>query len=138
MSQVPENAVTQADLAVWYKLNEELKRLKGQEALLRQKIFKGMFLNPHEGTNSVDLPDGYVLKGKHNINRDIDPGALDALRPELKKAKILVDQLVRYKPELKIALYRELTDEQRQLFDQALIIKDGMPGLEIVMPKRRT
>lgn len=138
MSQLPENAVTQADLAAWYEMSEQIKALKGKEMLLRQKIYKGLFHDPKEGTNSVDLADGYVLKGKRTINREIDPGALQALREKFTEAGILTDELVQYKPSLKIKEYRTLTEEQMHLFDQALIIKDGAPALEIVLPKRRS
>lgn len=137
MSLLPENAVTQADLAAWYEMSKQIQELKGKEMLLRQKIFKGLFKDPKEGTNSLDLPDGYVLKGKRTVNREVDPGSLQAMREEFAKAGIVTDAVVQYKPSLKISEYRTLTEEQRKLFDQALIVKDGAPALEIVLPKRR-
>lgn len=136
--QLMHEQVTQADLDKWHELNEQLKKIKGEEITLRLKIFKGMFHNPVEGTNSIPLAEGWVLKGKHTINRSIDIGALSALREEFTKAGIHTDEVVKYKPELKIAAYRTLTEEQRHLFDQALVVKDGSPALEIVLPKRRT
>src|SRR5690606_18346745 len=127
---------TQADLERWYIVQEELSKLKNEEQLLRQKIFKGMFHNPEEGVNTIPLADGFVLKGKRVINRTVDEAAFKSSIEELAKHGIRTDEIVRYKPELVISAYRKLTEEQRHLMDTVLIIKDGMPGLEIVKPKR--
>lgn len=137
MALIPENTVSQEDLAEWYKLQEELKKVKAREMLLRTKIFKNCFPDPEEGTNNFNLPDGYVLKGKHTINRDVDPGAFQAMREQFTQAGIHPDTLVQWKPSLKIKEYRELTAEQLHLFDQCLIVKPGSPALEIVLPKKR-
>ena len=137
MVEIPENEVTQADLAEWYKMQEEMKKLRAREMILRQKIFKFYFPNPNEGTNNHNMPDGYVLKGKHTINRDVDPGAFQVLRKTFEEAGIHPDALVQYKPSLVKREYNTLTEEQKRLFDQALIVKPGSPALEIVLPKRR-
>lgn len=136
MSQIPENTVTQADMERWYIVQEQLSKLKNEEQMLRNKIFKGMFTNPVEGTNTVELEDGYALKGKRVINRTVDEAAFKASVEELAKNGIATDRIIKFKPELVVKEYRTLTDEQRNLFDCVLIIKDGMPGLEIVKPKR--
>ena len=138
MSDIPANTVTQEDLNEWYKLAAELKRVKAAEMLLRQKIFKSYFPDPKEGTNSHPLADGWVLKGKYPINREVDQGSLAAYKEKFVEAKINADALVQYKPELKLSAYRELTEDQRQLFDHALIVKPGSPALEIVLPAKAT
>lgn len=136
MVNIPENQVTQQDMERWYTVQEQLSKLKNEEQLLRKKIFAGMFHDPVEGTNSVDLADGFVLKGKRVINRAVDDAAFKASIEELAKSGIPTDQIVKYKPELVTSAYRKLTAEQMHLMDTVLIIKDGMPGLEIVKPKR--
>lgn len=136
MSEIPANAVTQDDLNEWYKLAAELKRVKAAEMLLRQKIFHAYFPAPKEGTNSHPLADGWVLKAKYPINREVDQGALAAYKEKFVEANINADALVQYKPELRLSAYRELTEEQRQLFDHALIVKPGSPALEIVLPAK--
>ncbi len=136
MTAIPPNVVTQEDLSQWFVMQEQLKKLKASEMLLRQKIFGFYFPAPKEGTNSVPLPDQYVLKGKYTVNREIDPGALQAMRERFALANVSADKLVQYKPSLVLSEYRTLTEEQRQLFDQALIIKPGSPALEIVLPAK--
>ena len=136
MTNIPANTVTQEDLAEWYRLQEELKKVRAAEMLLRQKIFGAYFPSPTEGTNSAPLADGWVLKGKHTINREIDPGALGAMKEQFAQAGIAADSMVQYKPSLVLKEYRTLTEEQRQLFDRALIVKPGSPALEIVLPAK--
>lgn len=136
MTELPKNTVTQEDLTKWYELKEELARVKASEMLLRQKIFAGYFPAPVEGTNDAPLADGYVLKGKYSITRDVDPGAIGALKDQLLEAGIKADALVQYKPSLVLKEYRTLTKEQQDLFDQCLIVKPGSPALEIVLPKK--
>jgi len=135
MTNIPTNTVTQADLEEWYRLQEDLRRIRASEMLLRQRIF-GAYFPPVEGTNSAPLADGWVLKGKHTINRDIDLGALGAMKEQFAEAGISADALVQYKPSLVLKEYRTLTEEQRQLFDRALIVKPGSPALEIVLPAK--
>lgn len=136
MTSIPANTITPADLIEWDRLQEELKRIKTAEMLLRQKIFAAYFPTPKEGTNDAPLAAGWVLKGKYTINREVDPGALGALRPQLVEAGIKADDLVQYKPSLVLKEYRTLTAEQAQLFDQVLIVKPGSPALEIVLPAK--
>ena len=142
MTTIPENTVTQEDLSQWYQLQEQLKKLKAAELLLRMKIFKGMIKDPKEGTNTVPLAEGWVLKGKHVINRDVDQAALTvntAVDPATHMSRlsangIHVEQLIKWKPELVTKNYRTLTAEQQKIFDECLIIKEGSPQLEIMLP----
>ena len=142
MATLPENQVTQQDLEIWYKQQEQLKALKASEMLLRTKIYKGLFINPVEGTNTVPLSEGWVIKAKRIIQRDIDAAALQAntaLDPETKMSRLSANgmdasRLIKWKPELVTKEYRLLSEEQLKVFDECLIIKDGSASLEIVMP----
>lgn len=136
MTLIPGNEVTMEDLKEWYRLQDELKVIRKTEMLLRTKIFQGLFVEPKEGTNSMNLPDSYVLKAKHNITRELDPGAFAANRDRFVAAGIYPDTMVQYKPSLVLSAYRELTSEQAMLFDECLIIKPGSPSLEIVLPAK--
>lgn len=137
MTQIPANAVTQEDLNAWSEMQKQLGALKSAEMLLRTKIFKGLFPNPVEGTNSVPLgTEGWQIKAKYPINRKPDVALLTARAQELREAGIPLDSVIRAVPELATGEYRKLTDEQRHLLDQVMEIKPGSPALEIVLPKR--
>ena len=123
-------------LSEWYVMVGQLKKLKDAEMTARKRIFAWFFPEPKEGTNTAPLPDQWVIKGKYPIARDLDIGAFNALRPQMEKLGVNIDTLVEYKPALKVAVYRELTEEQQKMFDRCLIIKPGSPGLEIELPAK--
>lgn len=143
MTAIPENTVTQKDLEEWYRLKEQLASVKSAEMMLRLKIYKGLFVAPKEGTNTVPLGDqGWVIKAKRVINRDVDQAALQhsmaideaTQMSRLSSNGIHVEQLIKWTPELVTKAYRLLTEEQVKIFDEVLVIKDGSPALEIVLP----
>lgn len=146
MVELPEGTlepVKPEDLVTWFKMQDELARLKANEALLRSRIFRHYFTDPKEGVNNVELNDGTgaVIKGEYKINRSIDVGQMEALKAAQQAEsyngpKVNFDVLIKLKPELSITEYKKLTAEERLFVDQALIIKPGAPGLEIVIPKR--
>ncbi len=136
MVLVPENGVTQADIEQWYYLHQEKKRITASEMLLRKKIFGALFPNAVEGTNKHDLGDGYFINAQFAYTREIDPGALQAYREKLVELKVNPEKLINYKPSLVKSQYNLLTQEQKDAFDNVLIIKPGSPTLDIVKPKR--
>lgn len=144
-----ETSVTPAELSKWYLLKKQLAEVKTAESLMRSRIAKFFFPTPDEGTNTHPLKDGTGanLKMVHTIDRKVDEGELEALREALAKAEdnrednlhgleFDFSKLIVWKPELKIAEYRKLTDAQREVFDRVLVVKPGMPQLDITIPKR--
>lgn len=136
MVEIPENEVTQKDLDTWFLAKKELAKLKVSEMLLRTKIFKFFFKAPKEGTNKFELADHWELKAVHSIDRKVDHAAFVALKDQLVANGISPQKIVEYKPELKLSEYRELTEEQRHIVDQFLIIKPGSPQLDITLPAK--
>ena len=136
MVAIPANTATQADLEQWFMLADQLKKIKAEEMVLRQRIFDTYFPAPMEGTNTATLPDGFALKGKYTVNREVDIAAFTANRAYFQETGIPMDSMVQFKPSLVLSAYRTLTAEQAQLFDQCLIVKPGSPALEIVQPKK--
>lgn len=144
MTAIPENTVTTDDLVEWNKLQDDLRRIKASEMLLRMKIYKHYFPaeTTTEGTNNVDLAAGWLLKAKRTIDRKVDLPVLQAfatkpsadLPSKLEQVAINLDNIIEWEPKLKLRAYRALTPEQLVVFDQVLTIKDGAPGLEIVLP----
>jgi len=106
-----------------------------EELRLRKAVVKAFFPNAQEGANNKPLLGGYTLKAGVTLTRKVDPAALDALSSEFEELLISKDKLLDYKPSLKVSAYRELSSAQRHLFDQALIVTDGSPTLEIAPPK---
>lgn len=66
----------------------------------------------------------------------MDAAAFAVNRERFAQHGMSPDTLVNWKPSLSVSAYRELTKEQRQMFDECLSIKPGTPSLEIVLPAR--
>lgn len=144
-----ETAVTPAELSKWYLLKKQLAEVKTAESLMRSRIAKFFFPTPDEGTNTHPLKDGTGanLKMVHTIDRKVDEGELAALKAALEAAasnpednlhgmELPFDDLIVWKPELKIGAYRKLSEAQREVFERVLVVKPGMPQLDITIPKR--
>lgn len=150
MAELEEaQAVTPAELSKWYLLKKQLAEVKTAESLMRSRIAKFFFPAPDEGTNTHPLKDGTGanLKMVHTIDRKVDEGELEALKAALAEAaedeknnlhglELPFDELIVWKPELKIGAYRKLTEAQQAVFDRVLVVKPGMPQLDITIPKR--
>ncbi len=119
--------------ADWQELKESIRLLVAQEKALRARIVADAFPVLKEGVNRLVL-SGVEIVVNHTINRAVDEAILSDAKfsARLKALKISADELVRFKPELNLRPYRKLTKEQLQIFDGALIIKDGANELEIL------
>jgi hypothetical protein len=145
MSEIPDSKATVETLALWYKTREELDKLKAKEALLRPVIYKTYFPNPSEGTNTFVLPDQYQLKAIRKIDRKVDEATMHQFNAPIEgknvskfeEVEVSSSRLFKPKYELVISEYRKLTEEQLKVVDQVLIIKDGMPQLDITPPSTR-
>lgn len=153
---IPPNQLCLEDIDEWQLAKDELARVKAKEALLRSKVYTFLFTAPVEGTNYVQIANGPKLKATRKIDRKPDQAQIDVMKkltvgemrtfltqlkidhtffedsvPVVTALNIAVDKLLEYKPELVTKEYRELTAEQRAVFEMCLVIKDGSPQLEI-------
>ena len=127
---------TEADLAEWYKLQEQLRNLKFQEMFLRRHIFSSFFPGATEGSHVVPISNGFELVAKVPYDYKVDEASFKALKEEFEKAGLAADKLVRWKPELEKRQYNTLTAEEKLLFDQCMTIKPGSPSLAIREAKK--
>lgn len=137
MSLIPEAPVTMQEIIEWEDKKKKLAVLKVEEMALRMRIYKHFFKTPQEGTNDVPLSEGWLLKAQRKIDRKVDLGSLQALAAEgglFHQKGINANLLIQWSPELKLKEYRALPESMQEIFNQALIIKDGSPQLDIVLP----
>lgn len=116
---------------------DAVKSIVQKEQQLRKEIFELFFPEPKEGTNTLELPEGWKLKGVFKLTRNIDEAALSTVTKHLREIGVNADTLVQWKPSLKLATYKELTAEQRNLMDEAIVCKPGSPTVELVAPKEK-
>jgi hypothetical protein len=127
-------AETKARLA---KMSADIKPIVEEERKLRDLVMMTLWPDKtlKEGTNYYDLPHGWRIKGVHKLDRKIDRAPLPAVKIQLREMGVNPDVLIEDIPELCLKPYRQLTEEQRVVFDQVLIIKPSAPTLELVPPK---
>ena len=113
----------------------QCKPLILQEQELRKAVMAEFFPAPKEGVNSLDMGQGWTLKGTYKIDRKIDEAALPAAFAQLREIGFNADTLVKYKPEVATTIYKTLPDQARLIFDTALTIKPGSPTVELISPK---
>lgn len=129
--------VTQEDINNWYIFKQKLSEYKDLEIALRKKIAAFYFRDPHEGTNTIDMTDGFVMKMGHTINRKIDEAAFSATKERLRELGVDADTLVRFKPELVKSVWNAMTPEIKEVTAEFIIEDVGTPSLEIMQPKKR-
>lgn len=124
-------------LQEYLRVNKEAGILADKAKKLRAEVAKLAFPNPKEGTNNLNLGNGYKLKVGHVINRRVDVAALLMFRDTFESQDINVDDLIRQKPELKVGAFKALPEEKQILFGQCLTITEGTPTVELVEPKAK-
>lgn len=128
-------------LLMWQELSTLQKKLKAVEMAMRKQMAEEFFTNPNEGTNTFDMGKEWKLKLTHKINRSPDEASFEGVFAELNADDTITaftkEDLFKFKPELKKAAYNKLTDKQRNIFDQCLVIKPGSPELKLVPPKEK-
>lgn len=117
-------------LAQWQAVTTAANALVARERELRLSLFGGACPTPREGVNNVELPDGRICKFTHKINRTLqDPtGARAAL---LLAGCNDIEMYVKTKYELAEGPYKKLNGPLREVLDDYIVSKPGLPSLEI-------
>lgn len=132
-------AIRMEKLTAWYtalQAAEKAKPLIKFEQDLRKEVGRLWFPTPREGANTVKLEGGWQLKYTYPIERKVDEAALTTLKQTFVEGKLPVDKLVEWKPSLVKDEYNQLTTEEKELFDQCLIVKPGSVSLELSEDKK--
>lgn len=131
-----ERAAVMALTGRWYEKKKVLDEVKGEEMELRKQVYsRTIEKNAAEGTNKYGLADGWIINCTLPYNYKVDP-AIAAANPVLHEAGVDLNLLVEWKPELRVAEYRKLTEEQKDLVDNYLTITPGTPQMKIALPKK--
>lgn len=128
-------------MAEWGKLAQQLEDLKTLEAAYRMAVYEIQFPECEEGTNRLELGNGYSLKCVAKLNYTLankngeTEAALDELEKTGEQGKFLADRLVKWSPDLSVKEYRDLDPKYKTIIDKVLTIKPGTPQMEIEEPK---
>jgi len=147
----PYDAMDQDALLMrWDALKKAVEAAKEQEMELRKYIVTRAFPNADEGTNTIELGEGYKLKAvvKYNYtlsDNDTVEAGLDAISKIGNDGKFIADRLVSWTPNFLKREYTQLLDDKSKgskiasdildVVTTFLTIKDAAPTLDIVEPK---
>lgn len=135
----------------WLAAKQQLDSAKEIEAALRGELVTTYFDNQkEEGTENLELGNGYKLKAVKKLSYRIDKnaidGALDAIEKLGEEGKFIAGRLVKWQPELSVSEFKKLQENASSptvaqtivaLITPVLTITPGMPSLEFVEPKAR-
>lgn len=137
-------------LMLWQKAKDDIEKAKNFEMEIRKIAVKATFDKPKEGTNTVELGEGYKAKSviKYNYNladNDTVEACLDRISKIGNQGSFIADRLVRWKPNFLLTEYRQLQEEadkgdhtSKQILKEVstmLTISEAAPTLEIIEPK---
>jgi len=114
-------------LEKWAEASAKLKLYKEQEAKLRREICNEVFNGKIGEFTTKGEYEGTPIKAKSVLNRVIDKASLGAIWEELSDVE---KEAIKLEPKLVMSAYRKIPEDS--LFHQAIIVKPGMPQLEII------
>lgn len=137
-------------LMAWNKLKLDIEDLKAEEMDLRKLIVRSAFPEAVEGTNTIELGNGYKLKGVVKYNYKLPDN--DAVEAGLKKLESLgnqgpfiADRIVGWTASFKLTEYRLLEEDAEKgdkfsidalaIIHSFLEISEAAPTLTITEPK---
>lgn len=122
----------------WFQSKKDLDKAKASEMELR-KVVSTFFQigETEEGSETIDLGEGYKVKKTQKLNYSCDP------IERIEEACGLIDfckypqaaGIFKFKPELSITTYLGLPDEIKAIIDSVITVKSATPTIEIIVPK---
>lgn len=144
----PRDNLTQDQvLQAWEISKRQLINAKEREMDWRKYVVKRAFPQPVEGTNTLELGNGYALKAtvKYNyklLSNEVVENCLARIAKIGNQGSFIADRLVSWSPSFLLTEYRTLqegdTEEAKQILkivNEMLEITDAAPTAEIKAPK---
>jgi hypothetical protein len=144
-------------LALWDTTKKTLEAAKADEMALRKLCVDTLIAQPVEGTNNVELANGYVAKAVCNYSYNvIKPEGerdkisavdkcIDAFRRLSNEGAFIAERLFKFSVDVSITEYRKLAEDAKtsavaasllRELNKVLEIKPKAPTLEIKAPKK--
>lgn len=136
-------------LAVWDTAKKTLEAAKASEMEARKAVADYCFPAAKEGTNRIELNNGYALKMVHKLNHKIAAtnDQVDAVEEEAGKlgneGTFLIERIITWTPDFSKSEYKKLNTDLpvhkavKALVDGILEITPGAPALTLEEPKAK-
>lgn len=150
----PWDVMSQDELLVlWDAKKKALTAAKDDEMSMRKYIVSRAFPNASEGTNTLDLGNGYQLKAAVKFNYKLTDNkavenAIDKIALVGNQGAFIAERLVSWTPNFLLTEYRVLQEEAKEgsqvaidilkiVNDEMLTIDVAAPTLDIKEPKAK-
>ena len=113
------------------------------ERNLRQAVMLAFYpeQQPEKGTFNQELGNGYKLKFGFKQNLNLNAALVNDVLSEIERAgeegKFIAERLVKFKPELSLTEYNNLSDNYRRIIDRIVTTKPAAATIEFVEPKAK-
>lgn len=136
-------------LAEWEGRKTLLATAKEREMEFRKYVVSRAFPDATEGTNTIELNNGYSLKANVKYNyklsdNDIVKKTLDKISKVGNQGSFIADRLVSWHPSFLLTEYHKLQEDQTEesktilkLVNEMLTIDEAAPSLEIKEPSKK-
>lgn len=136
-----QNANRDAIILNWQESQKALAKAKEIEAEARQQVIALFNAAPDaSGVQNIDLGSGYKLKATFKLNHKIK-GDVEKMLSKLEnigeEGKFIAERLVKFKPELSLTEYKNLSDKMRKITDEFIVTTPALPSVELVEPKSK-
>lgn len=138
--------MSNAKLVEWDRANKALKEMKVLEAKLRSEVLGELYdfggeSDLREGTENLELGNGYKLKATFKLSRKLENKNHEteealAQIATFENGILYAERLVKWSPELSVSEYKKLPENVRAVIDTCVTSKAATPSLEIVEPKK--
>jgi hypothetical protein len=129
----------------WTNAQKVLEAAKEAESILRDKVAMEVFNFDENalktGTENLELGKGFKLKAEFKLNYSLNnkDDAVDKMLTKLEKSgedgKFIAERVVRFKPELSVTEYKNLSPKHKAIVDTVLSVKSSKPAISLVPPK---
>lgn len=136
-------------ITAWHNAAAEAAKYSATENTLQKEIAAEFFDNPTEGTNTLDVGFGKVLKLDLRISRSVDTAQYEAMVKKLlensnsddpehsvqvQELKDILAKCVTFKPQVIVSGYKALSGDEKLLIADVIKESVGLPGLVLHTP----
>jgi hypothetical protein len=117
----------------WRLAKLRLDRAKKDEMRWRTLIAIQLFPNVEIGTNWYKDEVKLVAKENYTLHKSEEfiKSTLQSMWQEFEDERQVIEELVQWKPSFKEPVYRNLTDEAKNVFAAVLTIKEAAPAVSL-------
>lgn len=122
----------------YFKMQEELRRLKKLEAEMRGEVIEIMLNDSKDkpGTYKEDLGNGVEVSVTVPKRVEVNKELFDEMQGELQQRGLIGSEgVIQMKPSVSVTAMKYMNDEDKTRFSDLFVVKTGSPSVKFDMNK---